>query len=335
MEKSNTSGGTPMEQTNKISCDTARDLLPLYVDDILSADSRALVEGHLPACPPCSEELEALRKPAEQPKFSASKGLRQSKKRLRRLVAAAASITAVIVAVVCFMGFRVFLPDRLGPGTPVPFEEGPVDMDSLYRYTATRGDTGSEADFLWLQPNRLPQFEWAGEGYAAAEDVIAIDGIRTGVAFVQISQSEIQKEYSLRKYEKDGRNDDKVGMGGLGLTLSPMTEIDKAALVYHWEMMSGEDNSGAYERASFARDLPITKVYYYNGPGENLKNDPLGWSERDGILEDCVLIWDAGTTPQGRTPPPYILAGRRVFLSTPGEEATTAVYIWDEPVENG
>jgi len=322
-----------MEQTNNISCDVARDLLPLYADNVLSADSRALVDGHLPGCPPCSQELEALRRPAEQPKFSASRGLRQSKNRLRRAIAIAAASVAVLVGVLCFWGFsRV----PLGPDVTIPFEENPIDMGSLYRFHAAQSYTGIDEDYLWMEPNRLPRYEWASYGSMTAEDVITIDGVRTGVAFIQMGQPESQKELSLRKYEDKGRNEMIVALGGMSIALSPMTETDKAALVADWETLSGLDNSGAYERANFARDIPITKLYYYNGPFGTLKNDPLGWSERDGILKDCVLVWDAETSPQGRRPPSYILAPR-IYLSEPsanGEIATTAVYRWDDPAED-
>ena len=37
----------------KISCNIIEDLLPLYVDDMVSEDSRQLVEEHLKVCPTC------------------------------------------------------------------------------------------------------------------------------------------------------------------------------------------------------------------------------------------------------------------------------------------
>ncbi len=41
-----------------ITCDVIRDLLPLYHDDICSADSRTLIETHLDTCEDCKKELE-------------------------------------------------------------------------------------------------------------------------------------------------------------------------------------------------------------------------------------------------------------------------------------
>jgi len=314
-----------MQQNTNITCEVIRDLLPLYVDDILSAGSRALVDNHLPECPACANELNALRRPAEPPKFNASTGLKRSKKRLRKLVIAIASGIAVIAMAASFVSIRVFTPDR-GPMVAVSFEENPINLEALYRYTAARGDTGSEAEFLWVEHNRLPQFEWGGAGSASAEDVIMIDGERVGVAFVQIYQQEDTRERALRDYERRGRNDGIIRMGGMGLILSPISEAERAeVLAYRNARMDGPVLP---ESPSLMRDIPITRVYYYNGDVENfLHNEPIGWSERAGILEDSVLIWDAETSPQGTPPPGAIHHGRQPETGLYGEVEAT---VWDK-----
>ena len=45
----------------KITCEVIQDLLPLYVDDAVSGDSRALVEEHLQNCSECRKAEEQLR----------------------------------------------------------------------------------------------------------------------------------------------------------------------------------------------------------------------------------------------------------------------------------
>jgi len=45
----------------KINCDIIKDLLPLYVDNVLSPESKTAVEEHLKTCPQCSKEVEELR----------------------------------------------------------------------------------------------------------------------------------------------------------------------------------------------------------------------------------------------------------------------------------
>lgn len=45
----------------RISCEVIRDLLPLYVEDMVSKDTRMLVEEHLQSCTDCVKELEAMK----------------------------------------------------------------------------------------------------------------------------------------------------------------------------------------------------------------------------------------------------------------------------------
>lgn len=45
----------------KISCKIAEDLLPLYLDDSCSEDSRAALEEHLKECPSCRAELARMQ----------------------------------------------------------------------------------------------------------------------------------------------------------------------------------------------------------------------------------------------------------------------------------
>ena len=39
----------------KIHCNIAKDLMPLYIDDALSEESKAAVEEHLTGCEGCRE----------------------------------------------------------------------------------------------------------------------------------------------------------------------------------------------------------------------------------------------------------------------------------------
>ena len=46
----------------KITCNIIEDLLPLYVDDMVSEDSRQLVEEHLKMCPACRKMQEEMQR---------------------------------------------------------------------------------------------------------------------------------------------------------------------------------------------------------------------------------------------------------------------------------
>ena len=45
----------------KISCDLIQDLLPLYCDDVCSADSKNIVETHLQECEACAKLFQQLK----------------------------------------------------------------------------------------------------------------------------------------------------------------------------------------------------------------------------------------------------------------------------------
>lgn len=52
-----------MEQ--KLTCDTIRDLLPMYVDELTSEATNKLVKEHVSACKECNEILEHMKQPVE------------------------------------------------------------------------------------------------------------------------------------------------------------------------------------------------------------------------------------------------------------------------------
>lgn len=46
----------------KISCNVIKDILPLYVDEVVSNDTKEMVEEHLAFCEDCKKEAELLQK---------------------------------------------------------------------------------------------------------------------------------------------------------------------------------------------------------------------------------------------------------------------------------
>ncbi len=51
----------------EISCDIIRDVLPLYAEDLVSTDTRNMVDEHLCKCDPCTKQLAILKKAAQLP----------------------------------------------------------------------------------------------------------------------------------------------------------------------------------------------------------------------------------------------------------------------------
>ena len=85
-----------------ISCDIIRDLLPLYVEDIASRDSRHLVDNHLCGCEECKKELELLKKPQRVPvetDVTSLKRVEESIQRRKFITVMAVLMTAIALIV--------------------------------------------------------------------------------------------------------------------------------------------------------------------------------------------------------------------------------------------
>lgn len=92
----------------EISCDVIRDILPLYVSDIVSSDTEELIAEHLETCPDCRHELEMMRQAIVIPVNKEAEPIRHLKKDLARTKRRTAAFAALCTAVV-FLAAGLFL----------------------------------------------------------------------------------------------------------------------------------------------------------------------------------------------------------------------------------
>jgi len=90
-----------------ISCNVIRDILPLYAEDMVSDDTRALVEEHLESCGNCRDELERIRRPAEFKPDTDAAPLEHLKKSLRARRARTVIFTVLLVLAAAVSAFAV------------------------------------------------------------------------------------------------------------------------------------------------------------------------------------------------------------------------------------
>ena len=87
-----------------IKCGVVKDLLPLYVDDIVSEESREVVKEHLTTCADCKRYHEKLKEDAEAPiKKNAAdekEAIRKIRSRINRKKILAICITAMSTAAI-------------------------------------------------------------------------------------------------------------------------------------------------------------------------------------------------------------------------------------------
>ena len=272
-----------------VTCALVRDLLPLYADGVLSEDSGAVVDAHLPECPPCASELERLRAPVPVKKKSARQSLKTTRRKLILSIVSAVLAIAVLLVSTSFIGSKI---------EPVPYFDGL--FEPIFVFRGAPGDPMGEGDFYRIQVARQPMFEYGACGETSSEDVIVERGprgerVRVGVLYIQVRKSSRDIWISnFRARFHNGRNPIITGYGYSAYKVSPMSEAEKESF-RQWEESMGVDRSGIDESdfANWTRDVQISRVYYYDGPIQNMSQDSKeGWSQRNGVYEDSVLLYD-------------------------------------------
>lgn len=86
---------------DKVHCNIIQDLLPLYADDVVSPESKAMVDAHLISCPKCREILEEIRSSIPVPQHSDTTLFKKIKRKQR--------IKTVVLAVVIVLFFYAII----------------------------------------------------------------------------------------------------------------------------------------------------------------------------------------------------------------------------------
>ena len=91
----------------KINCDIIRDILPLYLDDVVSNATREMVEEHLKSCDSCREEAAALQKVVVLPvrqnlRITEAKIIKNLKERFWKRKIIISVVSAVLTVAVVF-----------------------------------------------------------------------------------------------------------------------------------------------------------------------------------------------------------------------------------------
>ncbi len=96
----------------KIDCDVIRDLLPLYVENMVSAKSRELIEKHLAECEECQKILSQMRE--KEPEIICdTEPIKRFRNRFRKHTITVAMISAFITVAILIIVQGIFF---LQPG---------------------------------------------------------------------------------------------------------------------------------------------------------------------------------------------------------------------------
>lgn len=220
----------------KISCDVIRDLLPLYVDEVLSNDSKTLVDEHIEECESCRDELKKLS--GDEVHSCAvnqieNKSIYDSLNKIRKRISFKIQITVLIsviftsiVAVFAwdyYDNHRIYMPykeakikwvkdsmqtsEKYRDVVQVISTDGKSLIIVLNRTHRTSNDSSYSDQIIWKGPNR----EYSYEDKNGEEKLANIEEVyyMSSDAWERYKEREVliydipQDEFNLEKYQKE------------------------------------------------------------------------------------------------------------------------------------
>lgn len=165
-----------------VTCDIIRDLLPLYAEDMVSDDSKQLVDEHLCGCDACTRYLGEMKKQPPVPVEMEPESLSKVKKMIvrRRVLSVLASVLTLLT-LASFVITYLFAPFQLTKEQALDDfyvqEDGGVVIDYSSGVHG-RGFSGiNENWFITQYSNRYDI--WKGENRKSIEEQYGADGIIT------------------------------------------------------------------------------------------------------------------------------------------------------------
>ena len=141
---------------NKITCDIINDILPLYVDDALSEDSKTAVMEHLATCSKCRQTVSAMSSDINGLDALEAKDntfFKQIQKKIRKKIVLRILITIFVVLFI-WVASDIYLAVHYAPVNPKALPDyiqeclTVVDIDGSYYIK--QDDFFAQGDIVWL-----------------------------------------------------------------------------------------------------------------------------------------------------------------------------------------
>jgi predicted anti-sigma-YlaC factor YlaD len=92
-------------------CQVIQDLLPLYIDNVCSEESRRMVSEHLESCDECKSlyenMIESVKQDLEEPKLDSQQAFSAINRKWKMKKISIISISVVLTALVVFIGYMI------------------------------------------------------------------------------------------------------------------------------------------------------------------------------------------------------------------------------------
>ena len=164
----------------KITCNIIEDLLPLYIDDMVSEDSRQLVEKHLKECDACRKMLDEMKKENQLRTVSENAErnsdhrteiapLKKIRRRIRRKRIISIILAAVLVLLASGIGHYWYYDKK----TYISWEDAGMTLRDGKIYSKIDPDGHKTAILSVDQKNMfymLSETAWIRKNYPSAQD---------------------------------------------------------------------------------------------------------------------------------------------------------------------
>lgn len=135
----------------KLSCDVIKDILPLYIEDLASDESRRIVDEHISTCSHCRNELEDMKSPAIAPLDTDTRPLEKIRDSMRKKKYQTVLLTIALTLIIAIVAMTFLTaPDYLNhtatvsiaknsDGTVLAFFDESVSGYDIEKYYGTGG----------------------------------------------------------------------------------------------------------------------------------------------------------------------------------------------------
>lgn len=184
-----------------ISCNIIRDLLPLYAEEMVSEDSKNLIDEHLCGCDSCTKALRELLKKPSVPVEMNVEPLNKVRRMIRRRRILSVMIAVMtLLTVASYLITFLFAPFQLTAGQALDDfyvrEDGAVVIDYSSAVMG-RMRFGTQDNRFFLQYSTRYDM-WKGLHRKSIEEVFGTDGIITDEERMRYENIDVIKGYWAR-----------------------------------------------------------------------------------------------------------------------------------------
>ena len=261
--------------TMDISCDIIRDLLPLYAEDMVSNDSRGLVDAHLEGCDPCKKELELLKHAQKLPVDVDTHALERVSKEIRKrkiltVLCVIATIFSLIWSGMAFVLSPIYLNAEQAIEGVELREDGALAIDLADCIMGTGGRKYDNGDIVLA--TTTSRYNW----WRARQEEKKLSGMTEEEIENYVKKLYSKKELSQADWDRFNSVQTRYCFTDVNGVLTIAYEPD-------FEGYFADDPFAPYTPAEHTYDL------FYVEPG--LKEPVLLWDGDDGqIYEDLTSL---------------------------------------------